>query len=136
MTSHIRFYLDAFKSTLMDLSHSSNYGQHLHSFFSTYDPNSLCASVPPTPHGVDPINVQRLQVTEVPMEKILVQMGNVPNMTNAAQALLESLSNHVYNIAEENMPIVQAPIEPPNLTTVQYDESMAVVPEEICNLTI
>lgn len=68
------------------------------------------------------------------MAEILEQMENFLNITSINKALHQSLHTHVGNIAGENRPILQAPIKVPNLTSAQYDEVMAVVPEDIWNL--
>lgn len=67
------------------------------------------------------------------MEEILVQMESVLNIANIGQYLPESLRAHVGNLSGENHPILQAPIEIPNLTAEQCNEATVVVLEEIWN---
>lgn len=61
-------------------------------------------------------------------------MESVPNFTNTAKALSESLRTQVYNISGYKRPVPQAPTEVPHFTNDQCDEVLAVVPEDIWNI--
>lgn len=101
--------------------------------FKTTSRTSLSSTFPSTPHSVDSTQIRWVHVKDDRMAEMLVQIENILNICNTGQSLLEKIRNHVRNLARENYPILQAPIDVPNVTISLCDEAMDVVTEDIWN---
>lgn len=95
---------------------------------------SLSALVPKMPHGADLTKLLQPQVSDDRMTEVLAQIENALNIPNTSHALPESIRTYVSGLSSENRPIAQPEVEVPDLTKQQCDETMDVIPEEICNL--
>lgn len=132
--SSFGFYFDYFDSSSVQSCNTKHTGRLLPGIITDISRTSLQSSVPQMTHGTDPVKVPVLKIIEDRIVESLVHVENVLNISNAWQSMSLTFRTHFSFLAGENHPILQLPIEGPDLTAQQCEEFMAVVSKDIWNL--